>query len=258
MRNGARLAGGTGALVLLLGLVLVGVPFMTRARDAPESVPQPPPLLRVATVTVPAGSRACWGPVVVDRRSERALLRVSTAGGPGPPLVMTLRGAGYRARRALAGGYADNSTLSVAVAPPRREVATIACVRNAGRRAILLFAADDRTKAPYPTHVAGRTVRAVPQLAFYERTPHSIAARLASTFHHMGAFRPGVVGPWLLWPLAFLLVIGVPAGVLWAHVTAASDGRMSVADTDVKGLERRPFGGTRRGPGRDKCERGGP
>jgi hypothetical protein len=32
----------------------------------------------------------------------------------------------------------------------------------------------------------------------------------------MAAFRPGVVGPWLLWPLLVLTVLGVPAGVAWA------------------------------------------
>jgi hypothetical protein len=32
----------------------------------------------------------------------------------------------------------------------------------------------------------------------------------------MRAFRPGVVGPWLLWPLLVLTVAGVPAGVFLA------------------------------------------
>ncbi len=26
----------------------------------------------------------------------------------------------------------------------------------------------------------------------------------------MSAFRPGIVGPWLLWPLLVLVVLGVP------------------------------------------------
>jgi hypothetical protein len=39
---------------------------------------------------------------------------------------------------------------------------------------------------------------------------------------HMSAFRPGIVGPWLLWPLLVLVVVGVPGGVLWAIHRAVS------------------------------------
>jgi hypothetical protein len=58
-------------------------------------------------------------------------------------------------------------------------------------------------------------------LVFYANGPASALDRAGAIVDHMSAFRPAVVGPWLLWPLLALVVIGVPGGVLWAALRAA-------------------------------------
>lgn len=218
-----RSAALAGAPVVAVAAIAIGVQYLVKERDYPATVPQPSPLVRTALVAVGPGARACWGPVVVDTRGARALIKVGTNGHRPAPLELTLRAPGWTVRRPIAGTYANNAVVAVDVPPPAHDVAATACVANAGRDTMQLYAADDRTKAPYDTHVGPHDVRAVPQLAFFERRRHSIAARLATTFERMRAFRWGVLGPWLFWPLAVLFAVGVPAAVLWAYARAVSD-----------------------------------
>jgi hypothetical protein len=223
MRSDARLAALAGGAVIAIAAIGVGLGFLARERDYPATIPQPSPLLRTALVAVAPGARACWGPVVVDTHGARALIKVGTNGKPDAPLTLTLTAPGWSVRRTIAPTYANNAVIAVDVPSPAHDVAATACVANTGRDPVVLYAADDRTKAPYDTRVGRREVRAVPQLAFFERNRHSIAARLPLTFERMRAFRWGVLGPWLFWPLALLFVAGVPAGVLWAYTRAVAE-----------------------------------
>jgi hypothetical protein len=62
-------------------------------------------------------------------------------------------------------------------------------------------------------------------LAFYEGAEGSPLAHLGDIVDRMDAFRPGIVGPWLLWPLLFVVLLGVPGGVIWAVRCATRQGR---------------------------------
>jgi hypothetical protein len=220
MRNAARLAALLMLGVFVLAAGGLGARYGLHDRDYAASVPQPPPLYRVAYVPLPPVARACWGPVVVDTHSERAFIRVATAGKPGAALTFSLQGAGWAVTQPVPAGYGDNSVLAIDVPRPPHDIAARACVRNDGTAPIALFASDDRTKAPYETQVGARAINAVPDLSFYERTRHSIASRLPLTLERVRAFRFGFLHPWLLWPLAVLLVVGTPLTLVWGYARA--------------------------------------
>jgi hypothetical protein len=58
-------------------------------------------------------------------------------------------------------------------------------------------------------------------LAFAEGRTSSALRETPEVITRMTAFKPGIVGPRLLWPLLALTVIGIPAGILWAAWKAA-------------------------------------
>jgi hypothetical protein len=212
-----RLAVALALAVLALGAVFVGVPYLVKERDYPASVPSPPPLTSVALVRVPPGESACMPYATMDPRSAEARFRVGTNGRPGVPLELRLSGVGVAQRIAIAARYADNDVVHVPVRAPARASAVQACVANRGRHAVYLYgSADPRSRSRSVARVAGRDTGISPQVAFYERRPASILERLPATMARASAFRPGFVGPWLLWPLLVLLVLGMPALVVWA------------------------------------------
>jgi hypothetical protein len=58
--------------------------------------------------------------------------------------------------------------------------------------------------------------------------------RASATIERIAIFRPGIVGPWLLWPLAALVLVGIPAGAVWAwqRGLAAEEARMTASASE--------------------------
>jgi hypothetical protein len=218
-----RAAVAAAVLVILAGVLAGLLPALTRDRDYPAEIPSPPALRETSLVDLPAGARACWPYAVVEHHAGEARFKVTTRGRPGAPLVLGLTGDGYRARVAVPAGYPDNSELHVAVPRPARDAEVVTCLRNAGRRAVALYASRDRTRSRSLASVDGRPTGASVWFSLYEPRPVSLLDRLGATMPRMSAFRAGVVGPWLLWPLALLFVLGVPAGTVWAYARALRD-----------------------------------
>jgi len=215
-----RAALGGALIVLLLGALIAARPFVTRDRDLLTTTPQPSALTALATISLRAGQQACLDRAVLDDRSEQMRIRVGTSGRRPPPLGVTIRGRGYRERaRVPAGGYVDSVVLGVPIAAPDGARLVTVCVRNEGRRKIVLYAANDRTRSRSTTRVDGRRVAPNFELAFAEARPDSLLDHLPVILRRLTAFRP--VGQGLLWPLAILFALGLPAAVLTAYVRAA-------------------------------------
>jgi hypothetical protein len=210
------------AAVLLFGAAVWLVPWATRPRDMPASVPSPRALDAIGYVTVAPGSEACGGAVAMEQHSEVALITVYTRRRLGPPLELSVTGAGYRETARLAGGYADGLEHGLVLRPPSDDVLVRACVRNRGRAPALLAASPDRARSRSLAVVDGRRTDRSFWLAFYERDHPSVLDRVPATLERMSTFRPAVVGPWLLWPLLLLVVFGIPAGAIyaWRHALA--------------------------------------
>ena len=241
MRRAGLIAALAGLAAVVAGAVVWWSPWLTRERDYPASIPQPSPLYSTPVIQLRHGQQTCFGPAVMDTRSEQARFRVGTFFRSGQPLTMSISGPGYRVVRHVPGTYADNDLLSVTVPAPRADFAARVCLRNDGRRRVAIYAADDRTKAPYETRVDGRIVTANPQFAFFERRPASIEDRLPTIVRRMEVFRPGFMGPWLFWPLFVLMAAGVPLLALGAlaRAFAASTEAATPAPSAVAGEHRR-------------------
>jgi hypothetical protein len=204
------------ALVVLAGAAAWVVPWLTRERDIPAAVPSPRALREVDFVNVERGREACAPDVGLDERSREARMVVGTFGRPGPAFRLLIEGDGYRSVTRVRGGYADNLTHMLPVRPTERAALVRVCVRNEGRSRLALAASSDSTRSRSIAVVGSRPVGRSYWLSFHERSEHSILGRLPDTVERMTAFRPGVVGGWLLWPLGLLALAGVPLGVLWA------------------------------------------
>ena len=95
-----------------------------------------------------------------------------------------------------------------------------ACVENRGTRLVAVFATTSAKPGPVSATLDGQPLGTNPWLAFYEAKQTSIAKRLPTILDRMAIFRPPFIGGWLLWPLAVLFVIGVPAALLVVYARA--------------------------------------
>jgi hypothetical protein len=211
-----RWGAGALAVVLLAGFAAWVKPWLTKPRDAPASVPSPRALESVDLIPLRSRASVCSRYNAMDAHTARATITVITGGRPGAPLALSMVGPGYRQTARIPGGYPDESAVFVAVRPPSRAMLVRACVRNEGVHQVRIAASGDRTRSRSIAVLDGKPTEDSYWLTFYEAGPHSIARRLPLSLRRMSTFRPGVVGPWLLWPLALAMLFGVPLAVLWA------------------------------------------
>src|SRR4051794_9877080 len=101
-----RAATALALVALVGGSLALAIPFLTRNRDYPASIPSPHPLFRVDQVRLPRGSPACFSSGVIDTHAaEPRSPATAPGGGGGPPLRLTLSGPGYAHTYPVQGGY---------------------------------------------------------------------------------------------------------------------------------------------------------
>jgi hypothetical protein len=224
MRRWILLGSGACALVLLVCAVALGRPYLTKERDYPASIPQPPSVVSVVLVGLSHGHSVCLHNAVMDTHSGRALFQVETYGKPTVPLRLSLSGEGYDATvHVPASSYKDEGIINVPVPVPRRDVFVRACFTNLSKRPAALFATTSAELAPVTATDNGKPLATNPWLAFYETKRTSIVHRLPTIVARVGIFRPPFIGGWLLWPLAALFALGIPLAVVVTYARALSD-----------------------------------
>jgi hypothetical protein len=210
------------ALVICLAAAVLFAPSLLRGRDLVASTPSPRPLFDVTPVELPPATPLCLTEVTIPDDARQVRFQVITRGKPGPPLTVTLTAGAYTQRLAVPAGYADETTVAARVDPPPANSFGEVCITNDGASPVALTGTTEtRTRSRPVGMLAARPVDADTYLAFYVGATGSPLAHLGDMVDRMGAFRPGIVGPWLLWPLLLLVVAGIPAGVLWAVRAAA-------------------------------------
>lgn len=198
-----------GAIVLVVLLVTLALPFLDATRRTPVEVPQSSPLFEVSLVELLGGQRACADQIDLLPGRQVAEMRVGTFGKPPSRLLMTLTGPGYSERITLPPTYVDNGAVDAPFAGPAKPLEGHVCVTNEGRRRLALYASADRTKSRSRTLVAGRPTPANFDLTFYAAKPKSLLDRASSIIGSMRLFRVDL-GSGLLWLLAFLFAVAVP------------------------------------------------
>jgi hypothetical protein len=191
---------------LALFALFVAVPFLDKKRDIPAEVPSPPALSEVDLLNVKPGQRLCMSDIGVSKESRGMRFTVGTYGKPGPALRVSFDGrlSGVRA------GYADNSTLSVAIPPPPHSELTSVCITNAGRTRVALYGAADRARSRVTTTIDGSAQPATVALSFSEAKPVSFLGQAGVIAGRIAVFRGFVDHAWIVWLLAIAMVFGVP------------------------------------------------
>jgi len=209
------------ASVLLVATALF-VPALLRDRELVASTPSPRPLFDVTPLELSPNQPLCISDVTIPPDARQVRFQVITGGTPGPAIGVTLRAAGYSQAVTVPAGYADETTLSPSMEPPSSARLGEVCLTQQGSAPVSLTGTlEDRTQSRPAGRIDGRRVRADTYLAFYGGRSASALSQTGAIIDRMSAFRPGIVVPWLVWALALLVVVGVPAGVVWALQRAA-------------------------------------
>lgn len=205
------------AALILVALLAWGIPWVTKARTDLTSTPTPPPFQTIAPIVLEPGSRACQDLVALSTDTRVAVVLSAKFEGTGPPLRVVASAPGYRGEGTIAGGYHGLEPLPAAIpAPPRDAIGTV-CVENAGRKdAQLQGTTEGRMQNRSATSIDGDVVPEKLSLLLTEGTSTSIADRLGETLDRMAAFKPPLLGSFTLALIALLVLVGLPAGVVYA------------------------------------------
>lgn len=209
------------ALVLCAVAAALSVRFLLEDRDLVAGTPSPRPLFDLTPLELPPGAPLCIDDVTIPDTARELRLQVATVGAPGPALDVRLQADGYDERLTVPGGYGPGALIALPMAPPRTTRLGRVCVEHDGAVPLSLTATtEERTLSRPRGTIGGEPVEPDAYLAFTERRTGTALAHAGDIVDRMSAYRPGIVGPWLLWPLLALVLVGVPGGIVWAVLRA--------------------------------------
>jgi hypothetical protein len=175
----------------------------------------------VAAIAQP-GQTVCQGPIDVPTSASAVAFKASTAGRPGPPILVTARtSAGQVIGQAkVPGGYPDATTLRAGVGGISEGRTLSLCFRNQGRTALGLYGNGPAAARTSIATLDGANVGTDLTLVFERRKSRSMLAALPDMFDRAALWHPGWVEPWTFWVLLALVLGGVPL-LLWRALAEA-------------------------------------
>jgi hypothetical protein len=209
------------AVLAFLVVVVVGVGLTLAVaarddRDVAFTLGVSPGL--VAAEIAP-GAESCQTPIDVAQPFGGVRFQVGTYRRPGPPLDIAVRRPGSArpiASGLLPGGYPDVSQPTVAL---DREVPTGArvavCFRNRGDRRLALYGGPELAALGSNAELDGSDLRTDLTLVFTGESS-SVLAAVPDVFERASLFRPVWIGAWAYWLLAGLILLLVPAALVWS------------------------------------------
>jgi hypothetical protein len=212
------------AVILCLVLLVVGAwrafrPPLTDKRDVIVSTPSVQGLFVRAVAELPRRGLGCVEPVPLDPEMTSVQVIVNSGDLPTVPLTVTAHAPGYRAvGRVPARDYTPgiDAPVRVALDAPGRRVDGRLCVRNRGRRSLLLVGTNEpRSRSTPVLAINGKKGPDVDvAVTFFGDRGESVADDPGSVLDQAGSFTGGYVPQWLAWVLVFSLLLGVPAVVV--------------------------------------------
>jgi hypothetical protein len=221
LRSRRMLAGVGAGLALLIACVAWFVPYLTRERQNLAGVPVPPPVIAQTPVKIGSGSEACLSDVAFDTDAE--FVQLTALSAPRPPLEVVARAPGYRETGGVPGGREALSAMFARIDPPERSIIGTLCIRNRGKRRILLLGTSDaRTSVGRPvTRIDGAESAPDISVSLFSADQGSVLERLGQLVDRAAAFKPGLLGlPVFLWIVLLLAAIGIPAAALYAMLSS--------------------------------------
>src|SRR4051794_16737531 len=224
------------ALVLIAGLALGIVPYLTQKRDVTALTPAVAPLPPASLVPagVKPGSSLCIHDLPLSPDGQVARIMTATGGKPGPALLVTAQGPGYDARTTVRAGWKEGN-LEVPLKPPARSERGLLCFKNVGSSGFALMASGVGEKLARPTpYLDAQPLQQDVPLVFHKALPASMLSRAGALVDHAAVFSPLPV--WLLWLLVALVLVGLPLAVAGALVVAARSAPAPLQATDAPPL----------------------
>lgn len=195
-------------LMTILVLALVkAVPFLKGPIVVTESTPVPQALAAAAEIKLRPGNRLCVTNVTLspDSRFVQFTLRGGTLARS--PVEVSASSDGYAARTRVRAG--SEGTLTAPLAAPRNEKDGRVCVRNAGRRTIVLLGVPPgRGQTIASTLLNGRPQKIDASLSTFRSLESSRTGAFPKMLERAAAF--SVLPTCFLWILALALAIAVP------------------------------------------------
>jgi hypothetical protein len=205
-----------GALMLIAALAW-GIPWLTKSREDRTSTPTPPPFAAIAPVVLKPGQQACENLVALSTDTRQVTVLSAKFEGTGPRLQVVATAPGYRGTGDIAGGYDGLKPLPATIpAPPRNAIGQV-CVRNTGAKAAQLQGTTEgRIQNRSVTEVDGAVITPKLTMLLSEGRNRSIADRPGEILERISAFKPPIIGSVSLVILFVIVLVAVPAGVLYA------------------------------------------
>jgi hypothetical protein len=207
------------ATVLVIGVLLTFVPFLTRERTVVTATPVPDPVSALESLKLKAHARLCVDSIPFTPDASRVRMLIGQLSGAPQPLTVRVRAAGLDETRRIAPAYAASAPILVDFTPVQRASFGTVCLRNAGRRSVMVGMTSDprnisRSQAtldgkPYGNHVPVTLLAA-------KRA--SLLSRVGEIVDHVAAFKPSPAHA-AVWILLVLVLVGVPALILWGVAT---------------------------------------
>jgi hypothetical protein len=212
------------ALLIAVALLVWGLPWLTRDRPAMTSTPTPPAFGVVTPIVLAPGARACESLVAFAPETRTAVVLSAKQPGEGPRLRVSAEAPGYRGSGEIAAGYHGEQVLTASLpAPPRNAIGTV-CVTNEGRRTVSLQGTTEgRVQNRSETTVDGEPHEAKMSLLLTEGAERSLADRPGEIAGRIAAFKPPIVGSVSLAVVALLILLGVPAAVVYVVARGIAD-----------------------------------
>jgi hypothetical protein len=214
----ARTAAIAAVVLMLLVLPFSGVPFVFDKRQSIAASPSLSGFFSAKNIRVPADKRACIGPVPFDRPTQivQVLVAAPPRGKPSP-LRFTASAPGYSSTASV-DRYSPGAVQAPIATPPRYVEGQV-CVLNRGLRPIALVGTDEpRSQTFAGTTVDGKLQKVDAALILLPANQQSLADHFGSLLRRASNLTGGLAPVWLLWPIALLAALGLPAGAVTALV----------------------------------------
>jgi hypothetical protein len=211
-----RWAAVAGAVVVVVLGVWKVLPWMRLEHPSVVGSPSLGGVIGLNPAVVPRGRSACVEPVPLTGDIREVQVLVDAGRGPAP-IDVELSAPGYRATGRIAANYGIGGYVAVSAPvrnPPPGDLVGRVCVHNGGRSAIRLAGTNEPRSQVFAVTKVGKRVQPDISLSFYG-TKTSVLGQLGTIVDRATALT-GFLPAFLVWIFLIALLIGVPAGVLFA------------------------------------------
>jgi len=222
----ALLAAVAGLMVCALAWF---VPFLTQQREVVVSTPGLTGLFERTEVPLRPGRPACV--VGVRLTPDARVARVRVKAGPRAARVrVTASAPGYASASTAVAGPGERLVAAPLEPIARDAVGRVCVAAPAGARGLAIIGTREaRSQVAATTELGGRAAEGLDlELALLSGERRSYLERAGEVLDNVSALTGRLVPAWLLWVLALLVALGIPAAALAALVQEAARTRNSL------------------------------